>query len=219
LYIPASFSEMDQQVLSSLIVKYPLGTLFSAGVSGLMVTPIPFLLTPDDDGKPKLIGHLARANPHWKDLVGLSECLVVFQGSDNYITPSWYPTKQLTHKVVPTWNYEIVEVKGIPTVIESTDWLRDQVEKITDSMESKRKQPWKITDAPPEYIAAMLKAIVGLQIEITSIAGKWKMSQNQSDENVQGVIDGLSQGDDPHSNFKVADAIRARFTEKKKGGV
>jgi len=179
MYIPGTFSETDTQVLTGLIHRYPLGLLVTSGSSGLLASPIPFLYRAKD-GKPMLVAHLAKANPHWKDLVGLKECLVVFQGTDNYVTPDWYPSKQTTHKVVPTWNYEMVQVKGIPTVIESSDWLRNQVGEVTDSMEQKRKNPWKVTDAPADFIESQLKAIVGLEIEITEIKGKWKMSQNRS---------------------------------------
>ena len=199
MYIPASFSERDQQVLSDLILKHPLGLLVTAGTSGLLASPIPFLYRVKD-GKPTLVTHLAKANPHWKDLIGLKECLVVFQGVDSYVTPDWYPSKQTTHKVVPTWNYEMVQVKGIPSVIESTNWLRNQVGEVTDSMEQKRKIPWKVTDAPDDFIDTQLKAIVGLEIEITEMKGKWKMSQNRTPEDAQGVVKGLSDSNDPHAN-------------------
>ena len=131
-------------------------------------------------------------------------------GAENYVTPAWYPTKQTTHKVVPTWNYEMVQVKGIPTVIESSDWLRSQVGDITDSMEQKRKTPWKVADAPADFIESQLKAIVGLEIEITEIQGKWKMSQNRPIEDAQGVVKGLSDPSDPHFNSEVAEIVSSK---------
>lgn len=161
-----------------------------------------------------LVTHLAKANPHWKDLIELKECLVVFQGADNYVTPDWYPSKQKTHKVVPTWNYEMVQVKGVPTVIETTNWLRNQVSEVTDSMEQKRKTPWKVTDAPVDFIDTQLKAIVGLEIEITEIKGKWKMSQNRTPEDAQGVVKGLSDSNDIHANQEVAKIVSSRTTKK-----
>ena len=209
MYIPASFSETDQQVLSELILKHPLGLLVTAGTSGLLASPIPFLYR-IKDGKPTLVAHLAKANPHWKDLVALKECLVVFQGAENYVTPDWYPSKQTTHKVVPTWNYEMVQVKGTPMVIDSTDWLRNQVGEVTSSMEQKRKSPWKVTDAPIDFIESQLKAIVGLEIEITEIKGKWKMSQNRTFEDAQGVVRGLADANDPHANPEVAEIVSSR---------
>jgi len=157
-----------------------------------------------------LVAHMARANPHWKDLVDLKECLVIFQGAQNYVSPDWYPSKQTTHKVVPTWNYEMVQVKGIPTVIESTDWLRNQVDEVTDSMEEKRKKPWKVTDAPADFIETQLKAIVGLEIDITEIKGKWKMSQNRTPEDARGVVSGMSDPNDLHFNSEVAAIVSFR---------
>lgn len=124
--------------------------------------------------------------------LGLQNCLVVFRGLDNYITPSWYPSKQTTHKVVPTWNYEMVQVRGIPKVIESTSWLKGMVGDLTDAMESSRKNPWGVEDAPSDFIDAQLKAIIGLEVEITEIQGKWKMSQNRPLEDIKGVVKGLS---------------------------
>lgn len=157
-----------------------------------------------------LVAHLAKSNPHWKDLIGLKECLVVFQGAESYVTPEWYPSKQTTHKVVPTWNYEMVQVKGIPTVIESFDWLTSQVGDITDSMEQKRQKPWQVADAPADFIKSQLNAIVGLEIEITEIKGKWKMSQNRPLADVQGVVKGLSDPNDPHANFDIAKLVSSR---------
>lgn len=213
MYIPGPFSETDTQILTGLVQKYPLGLLVTSGSSGLLASPIPFLYRVKDD-KPMLLAHLAKANTHWKDLVGLKECLVVFQGAENYVTPDWYPSKQTTHKVVPTWNYEMVQVKGIPTVIESSDWLRSQVGDITDSMEQKRKAPWKVADAPADFIESQLKAIVGLEIEITEIKGKWKMSQNRPVEDALGVVKGLSDPNDPHANIKVAEIVSSRSISK-----
>lgn len=213
MYIPSTFSENDPKILTGLIQQYPLGLLITSSSSGLLASPIPFLYRVKE-GKSMLVAHLAKANPHWKDLVGLKECLVVFQGAENYVTPDWYPSKQTTHKVVPTWNYEMVQVKGIPTVIESSDWLRNQVGDVTDSMEQQRKSPWKVTDAPADFIEAQLKAIVGLEIEITEIKGKWKMSQNRTPEDAQGVAKGLSDLSDPHSNPQVAEIVSSRTADK-----
>lgn len=154
-----------------------------------------------------LVSHLARANPHWKDLLDLKECLVVFQGIDGYVTPSWYPSKQTTHKVVPTWNYEMVQIKGVPKVVESTDWLRGLVGDLTDSMEATRKSPWRVDDAPPDFIDSQLRAIVGLEIDITAIQGKWKMSQNRPTDDAKGVVKGLSDPHDPHTNLALAQIV------------
>lgn len=213
MYVPASFSETDPEILADLIRRYPLGMLITAGSSGLLASPLPFHYRLKE-GKPTLVAHLARANPHWKDLVDLKECLVVFQGADNYVSPNWYPSKQSTHQVVPTWNYEMVQARGIPTVIESADWLRNQVGDMTDAMERARSAPWKVDDAPADYVATQLKAIVGLEIEITAIQGKWKMSQNRSAADAQGVVHGLSDPSDPHANARVADIVASKISNK-----
>jgi transcriptional regulator len=213
MYIPGTFLETDTKALTGLIGRYPLGLLVTSGASGLLASPIPFLYR-ENEGKPALIAHLAKANPHWKDLVGLKECLVVFQGADGYVTPDWYPSKQTNHKVVPTWNYEMVQVNGVPTVIESTDWLRKQVGEVTDSMEAKRKSPWSVIDAPTDFIESQLNAIVGLEIQITDIKGKWKMSQNRTSEDAQGVVSGMSDPSDPHFNSVVAEIVRSKNSPK-----
>lgn len=188
MFIPATFSEHDPEVLTDLIRQYPLGILVTGGVSGLMVSPVPFLHR-RKDGRLWLVAHLARANPHWREIFDLKECLVVFKGADNYITPDWYPSKIQGHKVVPTWNYEMITVNGIPTIIEDVSWLRNQVEQMTEAMEEKRTTPWKLADAPNKFTETQIKAIVGLEIEITGIRGKWKMSQNKTREDALGVVE------------------------------
>jgi transcriptional regulator len=210
MYVPASFSETNLYALLDLIRRHPLGMLVSAGPSGLLASPAPFLHR-EKEGKPVLVAHLARANPHWQDLQAIDECLIVFRGADNYVSPNWYPSKQATHKVVPTWNYEMVQVRGIPTVIESANWLRGQVSEFTDVMEQPRAAPWKLDDAPADFIDTQLKAIVGLEIAITQIQGKWKMSQNRSEEDARGVVAGLSNPDDAHANGEVAAIMTSRL--------
>ncbi|MEY2825039.1 MAG: hypothetical protein RLZ64_1577 [Pseudomonadota bacterium] len=211
MYLPAKFSETDLSFLVQFIRLHPLGLLISTSEAGLQASPLPFLYR-DTGSKTCLIAHLAKANDHWQTLGKVSECLVVFQGAENYVTPSWYPSKQTTHKVVPTWNYELVQVKGIPTVIDSTEWLRAQVGQMTDSMEHERQHPWQVNDAPSDFIASQLQAIVGLEIEITAVVGKWKMSQNRSTEDAQGVVEGMANPADPHANPVVAQIVADRAT-------
>lgn len=213
MYLPATFRETDPEVLAGLIRQHPLGLLVTAGASGLSASPLPFLYR-EHAGKRMLVAHMAKANLHWQELADLDECLVVFQGAESYVTPDWYPSKQISHRVVPTWNYEMVQVRGIPTVIESTDWLRNQVGDVTDSMEEKRKSPWKVNDAPADFIDSQLKAIVGLEIQITEITGKWKMSQNRISEDAQGVVKGMSDPNDPHFNAQVAEIVSSRTADK-----
>ncbi len=213
MYVPATFSETRPERLADLIRRYPLGMLITAGPSGLLASPVPFVFR-ETEGQPTLVAHLARANPHWKDLIDLKECLVVFQGADNYVSPDWYPSKQITHKVVPTWNYEMVQVRGTPKVIDAADWVRKQAGELTDTMEQARSKPWKVDDAPADFVAAQLTAVVGLEIKITAIQGKWKMSQNRSADDARGVVAGLSNADDPHANPTVAAIVSSRIADK-----
>ncbi|MGA1456348.1 MAG: FMN-binding negative transcriptional regulator [Arenicellales bacterium] len=208
MYNPATFSETDPKVIADLIDSHPLGMLISGGAGGLRASPVPFFLKRSNEFA--LVAHLARANDHWKDLEALRECLIVFQGANNYVTPSWYPSKAETGKVVPTWNYETVQVRGVPRVIHDTVWLNELVTDLTHRMESKRPEPWAVADAPENFIDAQLKAIVGLEITVTEVTGKWKMSQNRSRPDALGVAAGLANTDDPHHNLLAADKVRSR---------
>lgn len=208
MYIPASFRESKIERLHNLIVQHPLGLLVTHGEGGLEASPVPFLLYADEGKHGVLRAHLAKANPHWKLLAGHAECLVVFQGVDGYVTPSWYPSKAQTHKTVPTWNYAIVQVRGQATVIDDAIWLRRQLDDLTTLHEKSRPQPWSVSDAPADYIAAQMQAIIGIEIPINRIDGKWKMSQNKDEADRNGVIAGMSLDKDPHKNVQVADVIR-----------
>ena len=179
------------------IRQHPLGLIVSHGGSGLTANLAPFLLAPDG-AHGILRAHLARANPQWRELASGQECLVVFQHSGAYITPNWYATKQETGKVVPTWNYAIVQAWGVPRVIEDPGWLRTLVGELTRTHEAAQPRPWKIEDAPADYVDTQLKAIVGLEIPIARIEGKWKMSQNRPEADRARVADGLTaQGGAP----------------------
>jgi transcriptional regulator len=208
MYIPASFREGKIERLHDLIMKHPLGLLVTHGNGGLEASPIPFLLYPDEGEFGTLRAHMARANPHWKLLVDQAECLIAFQGVDGYVTPSWYPSKAEHHKSVPTWNYATVQVRGIATVTEDAAWLRRQLDDLTTLHEMSRPQPWSVSDAPADYISNQMKAIIGIEIPIGRIDGKWKMSQNKDDADREGVIAGLSAFTDPHQNDLVADLVR-----------
>ena len=134
---------------------------------------------------------MARANPQWRDLRDNPEALAVFQGPDHYVSPSWYATKRETHKVVPTWNYVMVQARGKAKVFEDDEWLSRQIEALTRTQEAARAEPWAVSDAPADFIAAQRKAIVGIEIEIADIRGKWKTSQNRSAADRAGVVAGL----------------------------
>jgi transcriptional regulator len=163
----------------------------------LVVNHLPFLIDASRGEFGTLVGHVARANPVWRAIADATPSIVVFQGTQKYITPSWYPSKQETGKVVPTWNYAVVHAKGSPRVIQDKDWLRAHVTELSDHHEHDRAVPWKVTDAPSDYIDALLNAIVGIEIPLASLEGKWKLSQNRSAADILGTIAGLSaQGDD-----------------------
>jgi transcriptional regulator len=210
MYIPASFRVSRVERLHRLIEKHPLGLLVTHGDEGLEASPIPFLLYADEGDHGVLRAHFARANRHWQQLVGRAECLVVFQGPDGYVTPSWYPSKSDTHKVVPTWNYATVQVWGCPSVTEDAAWLRRQLDDLTTFHEKGRPQPWSVDDAPGEYIAGQMKAIIGIEIPIGRIEGKWKMSQNKDVADREGVMTGMRSDTDPHRNTRVADLMEGR---------
>lgn len=192
MYQPPHFREERLDVQHDLIRNHPLGLLISSGEGGLLANPIPFRLAKVEQGLGTLQAHMAKANPQWRALGKGAEALIVFQGADHYITPSWYETKRETGKVVPTWNYAIVQVRGTVRVIEDSQWLRAQVDRLTDGHESKRMIPWAVGDAPDEFITSQLKGIVGIEVEITAIDGKWKVSQNRGEPDRRGVAAGLA---------------------------
>ncbi|HLP66948.1 MAG TPA: FMN-binding negative transcriptional regulator [Rhizobium sp.] len=191
MYQPPHFREDRREVQHALIRNHPLGLLISSGEGGLLANPIPFRLVNSDLGMGTLQAHMARANPQWRALAAGAEVLVVFQGADHYVTPSWYETKRETGKVVPTWNYAIVQVRGTVRVIEDSEWLRALVDRLTDGHESRRMIPWAVGDAPDDFITAQLKGIVGIEVQIAAIEGKWKASQNRNEADRIGVAEGL----------------------------
>ena len=210
MYIPPAFREERIETLHELIRQHPLGLLTTAGASGLLATPVPFLVYADEGNSGTLRAHVARANPHWRDLQGVAECLVVFLGPQGYITPSWYPSKQEAQKVVPTWNYVTVHAWGKPRIVEDAAWLRRQLDDLTHARERARPQPWAVGDAPDDYIAAQMQAIVGIEIPIERIEGKWKLSQNRAEADRAGVAAGLSSPDDPNCNAAMAGLMAGR---------
>jgi transcriptional regulator len=191
MYQPPHFREDRIEVQHDLIRAHPLGLLVTGSANGLMANFIPFLVNPAAGLFGTLRAHLARANPQWHELAAVSECLVVFQGPQTYLTPSWYATKRETGKVVPTWNYVTVHAWGVPKVIEDAGWLRQQIGELTASRETQRTAPWSVEDAPADFVASQIKGIVGLEVVITRIEGKWKVSQNRPEVDRQSVVQGL----------------------------
>lgn len=201
MYTPAHFAEERPEILHALIAAHPLGTLVTLTSAGLDANLIPFELDPTPTPTAPhgtLRAHVARANPVWRDFNPEVEALVVFQGPQAYITPSWYvETKPATGKVVPTWNYCVVHAHGPLRVIDDRDWLRGQVERLVRRHESARPAPWHVSDAPADYIEKQLAAIVGLEIPLTRLSGKWKTSQNRPAGDLPGVIAGLRSEENP----------------------
>jgi len=200
MFIPPAFAEDRVEVLHHLVRTHPFGTLVTHGVNGLNATQIPFFIVPGKGGLGTLKGHLSKGNPHWKEIETCSECLVIFQGPHGYVTPSWYPTKATTHEVVPTWNYATVHAWGRPVIAHDAETKHERVSGLTDHMEAPRADRWRVSDAPDAYIQKQLNGIVGLEIAVTRLEGKWKMSQNRNSEDRAGVLSGLVQSDDPHAN-------------------
>jgi transcriptional regulator len=169
----------------------PFANLVTIGREGLDATPLPLMLDPRDGPQGSLIGHVARANPQWRTTDVAQEALVIFSGPDSYITPSYYETKRLTGKVVPTWNYVTIHVRGRISFFQEPEALLELVRRLTDRHEGERGAPWAVSDAPADFIQSQLRAIVGLRLEITALTGKWKMSQNRSPADRAGVVAGL----------------------------
>ena len=196
MYLPAHFAEARPDVLQALIAAHPLGTLVTLGSDGLTANHLPFELDPRATGGDATFGtlraHVARANPVWQDFSPTIDALVVFQGPQAYITPSWYAeTKPQTGKVVPTWNYCVVHAHGPLRVIDDAAWVRGLVERLTNRFEANRPAPWQVADAPADFIAKQLTAIVGIEIPLRRLTGKWKVSQNRSAADRAGVAQGL----------------------------
>jgi len=193
-YIPTAFREDRLEVLHALIASHSLATLVTYGSNGLLANLIPFTLT-GNEKLGVLRAHMAKANSQLAALREGGEALVIFQGPEAYITPSWYASKKEHGRVTPTWNYAVVQARGKAKVIEDPAWLLAQVERLTDKQEINRAHPWKVSDAPKEFITGQLKAIAGVEIAIDHLEGKWKVSQNRSEADRRGIAEGLSQKD------------------------
>ena len=196
MYLPAHFAETRPEVLRALVRTHSFGLLMTQANDGeLVADAVPFFLDtePVDGPHGVLRAHVARANPLWQRSRADLDCLVVFQGPQAYVSPAWYPSKAEHGKVVPTWNYILVQARGRLRAVEDTAWLRDFVGRLTDRHEAPRPSPWSVQDAPADYVETMLGAIVGIEIALSSIVGKWKASQNRSPADRAGVARGLAE--------------------------
>ncbi|WP_353237095.1 FMN-binding negative transcriptional regulator [Limnohabitans sp.] len=179
MYIPAHFLIQNPPELHTIIREHPLGALVTSGPDGLDANHIPFEFDASQGAHGLLTAHVARANPVWQQCQDGADVLVIFRGNESYISPNWYPSKHETHRQVPTWNYEVVHVHGRLTVMDEERFVRGVVARLTREHEASEPRPWKMGDSPPDYIAQMLKAVVGIQVEIQRIEGKAKLSQNR----------------------------------------
>lgn len=192
MYQPTAFREERLETLHTLIRSHPLATLITAGAGGLIANLVPFTLV-DLGEKGTLRAHIARANDQVEALGAGAETLVIVHGPETYVTPSWYVSKKEHGRVVPTWNYVVVQVRGIPRLIDDAAWLRAQIGELTSTQENRRAMPWKVADAPEPFLLGQIQAIIGVEIPISTIEGKWKVSQNRSAADRQSVQDGLRQ--------------------------
>ncbi len=200
MYIPKHFEETSLEAKHELVRTQPLATLITLSSDGINANHIPFVLSELPEPYGKLQGHIPRANPLASNLVEGIETLAVFHGPNGYITPSWYATKRETGKVVPTWNYSAVHAYGRLEIIDDYDWVRRQVEALTNDHESQFATPWKVSDAPPSFTDKLIKGLVGIEIVLSRLLGKTKASQNQPEANRAGVVEGLINQDDSNSD-------------------
>ncbi|WP_395020365.1 FMN-binding negative transcriptional regulator [Dongia sp.] len=184
MYVPAHFDEPRAEVLHALIEKAPLGILFTNGKSGMDANHLPFHLSRDEGRAGVLHCHVARANPVWQDIASGDEVLVVFRAADAYISPNWYPSKREFKKQVPTWNYRVAHVHGRATIRDDERYVRKVIARLTKTHESPQANPWKMSDSPRDFIDMMVKNIVGIEVEITRLVGKLKLSQNKETRDI-----------------------------------
>ena len=199
MYIPKYHALTDVNAMHTHIQQHPLGAWVVATTEGLVANHIPFFLNQEPAPFGQLIGHVSRANPVWRQLADGQPCVVMFMGPQAYITPSWYPSKAMHGKVVPTWNYVTVHAHGTARAIQDTDWILQMVQQLTNAQESARPAPWQVTDVPGDFIEQKLRAIVGIEINIDRLEGRIKVSQDKEEADRAGVMQGLSQEPDSGS--------------------
>ncbi|MCU0868330.1 MAG: FMN-binding negative transcriptional regulator [Burkholderiales bacterium] len=207
LYNPSHFVQSDPDAQRQLIAAHPLATLVIHAAAGLEAHHIPLHAIPPatevGDDRWRLRGHVARANPLWRDIGDGCPALAVFHGPQGYVTPSWYASKARDGKVVPTWNYAVVHAHGRLTAHDDPRWVHALVTRLTDQAEAPRPAPWAVTDAPSPYVEQMLRALVGIELRVERFEGKWKLSQNRSQDDRDGVVRGLADPGDPHAQAEL----------------
>jgi len=204
MYIPEQYAEPRTDELHRIVSEHPLGILVTHSAAGLEANHLPFLLDTTQGDRGVLLAHVARANPLWRDVADETRVMVIFRGVQGYISPNWYPSKHETHRRVPTWNYEVVHAHGTLKVRDDEKFVRGVVARLTREHESSQPQPWKMADAPPDYLAEALANIVGIEIQISRLEGKRKLNQHHEARDREGAIRGLEDG----GNGALARAMR-----------
>ena len=204
MYLPDAFKMTDATAIRSVMNENPFANFATNGPDGPAISHLPLVLRDEDDDL-VLYGHFSRANPHWKMLDGSTRALAVFAGEHGYISPGYYPTKQATGKVVPTWNYVVIHARGVPQRLDHGPDSRDALDQLTDSMEQPRSQPWKVADAPDAYTETMMRGIVAFRMVVDTLEAKAKLSQNKPDADIMGACDGLVAD----GSTELADRMRA----------
>lgn len=207
MYLPKHFEQLDVEAMHELMQRHPLGTLITIGPDGLCADHVPLHFLKESECHGVLRGHVPRSNPVWQHTSAADEPLIIFQGPDAYITPSWYATKKETGKVVPTWNYAVVHVYGSVRAIEDAAWIRTHLEQLTDQQEGSFSDPWAVSDAPHSYTEALIASLVGIEVTITRMIGKWKVSQNRHAADREGVAAGLIRHGGP-GECQMADLVK-----------
>lgn len=220
MYIPSHFEEPRIEVMHDLIQTRPLATVITLSSGGIDANHIPLHLSDTEGRLGVLRGHVARANSMRHELIQDVEALAVFHGPDSYISPSWYPAKQEHGRVIPTWNYAVVHAYGTLKIVDDPVWLMEHLQALTTKHEMAFPEPWAVSDAPGDFIEKLLENIIGIEIAITRLKGKWKASQNQSLKNQLGIINGLN-GDGGSRELEMADLVMEKtgtdlFTIKSK---
>lgn len=212
MYTPESFKQEDLPTLHETMRRIGFATLVTQGSAGMEASHVPMLLDAERGDFGTLKGHIARANPQWRQAAPGTDALAIFLGPQTYISPAWYASKRETGKVVPTWNYVAIHAYGKPRFIEDREWLRALVTQLTQTHERPRADPWAVTDAPADFVDGMLRAIVGFEVVIERLEGKWKMSQNRPEKDLATVLEGLAKqgGEAP-----AAVAEQVRFANRK----
>lgn len=193
MYAPKYHALTNVVTMHNHIAEHPLGAWVCSSQSGLIANHIPFVLDAQYGPHGRLLGHVSRANTVWHELIHGTASVVMFMGPHAYITPSWYPGKHAHGKVVPTWNYVTVHAHGLSRAIENPDWILDVVQRLTDARESRQKNPWRVSDAPKDYIDKMLRAVVGIEITIDRLEGRLKASQDEDAQDRLATVEGLRQ--------------------------